>query len=96
MKLGLRMAGAGAALLAGLVTTGSTALASTAGPGATATPAVASWDRGGDHRGDRGSDRDHRGDRGFDGDHRGDRGSDGEHRGDGCWWRDGERGDWRC
>src|ERR1700722_3691422 len=49
MKLGLRMAGVGVALLAGMVSTGSTVLAATASPSSTV--AVASWDRGGDHHG---------------------------------------------
>jgi hypothetical protein len=71
MKLGLRMAGVGVALLAGMVSTGSTVLAATASPSSVA---VASWDRGGDHHGgwDRGERGDHRDDRGHRDDHRGD------------------------
>jgi hypothetical protein len=72
MKLGLRMAGVGVALLAGMVSTGSTVLAATASPSSTV--AVASWDRGGDHHGgwDRGWRGDHRDDRDHRDDHRGD------------------------
>jgi hypothetical protein len=70
MKLGLRMAGVGVALLVGMVSTGSTVLAATASPSS----AVASWDRGGDHHGGW--------DRGWGGDHRDDRGHRDEHRGD--------------
>jgi hypothetical protein len=104
MKVGLRMAGVGVALLAGLASTGTTVFASTASTSSTAAT-VASWDRGGgDHNGgDRGSDHnggdrggDHnRGDRGGDRGHDwgGDRHSEGDHRSG-----DGEhRGDWnRC
>jgi hypothetical protein len=87
------MAGVGAALLAGMVSTGTTVLAATASPSSPAAVAVASWDRGGDHHGggDRGWDRD----RG--GDHRGDWGNRGEHRGD--WSRcegDRDHNDWNC
>ncbi len=80
MRFGLRMAGVGAALLAGVVSTGTTVFASTATAAAPA--AVATWDRGGDHGSDHHGDGDHRG-----GDHRGngdghewDRHGDGDHR----------------
>jgi hypothetical protein len=102
MKLGLRMAGLGAALLAGVVSTGTTVFASTASTGST-TATVASWDRSGDHNG---GDRGHSSDRGRDGgDHRGgdsgrggDRGHDGgDHRGgDGNRCGRDFRWDWNC
>ncbi|HEY0409832.1 MAG TPA: hypothetical protein VGE42_06140 [Candidatus Dormibacteraeota bacterium] len=68
----------GAALLAGMVSTGTTVLAATASPSSPAAVAVASWDRGGDHHGGWDRGRDH----GRGGDHRDDRGHGDEHRGD--------------
>jgi hypothetical protein len=71
MKMGLRIAGVGAALLAGAVSTGTTVFAASMPAGSSAVTAAV-WDRGGDHHD---GDRDH-----HDGDHGGDwRHGDGDH-----------------